>query len=152
MIPWSSTTSRCIRRCSIILTMAYRLKILVGPSWRRRTTWSCEFAFRSLHQLIIGCYRLIRNRSRTAAVRQLVPKEQLACFSLEDDFGWKQICPVVGKTQSCGYLGRYPRGNAPKEFQQLTMRLLGPSFAKAAAGVITAVLIPAGVIALYIFR
>ncbi|KAF3760469.1 hypothetical protein M406DRAFT_295808 [Cryphonectria parasitica EP155] len=77
----------------------------------------------------------------TDQVKKLVPRENLACFSLEDEFGWEQICPWLGKPIPAT---KYPRGNAPKEFQQLTMRLLGPSFAKAAGLVIGAVSIPVG--------
>lgn len=76
---------------------------------------------------------------RTQQVKRLVPKEKLGYFTLEDGFGWEQICPHLGKPIP---EQRYPRGNAPKEFEALTMRLLGPSFKKAAAIVITTVLVP----------
>lgn len=72
-------------------------------------------------------------------MKRLVPKEKLGYFTLEDGFGWEQICPHLGKPIP---EQRYPRGNAPKEFEALTMRLLGPSFKKAAAIVITTVLVP----------
>jgi hypothetical protein len=76
---------------------------------------------------------------RTQQVKKLVPKEKLGYFTLEDGFGWEQICPHLGKPIP---EQRYPRGNAPKEFEALTMKLLGPSFKKAAAIVITTVLVP----------
>jgi hypothetical protein len=72
-------------------------------------------------------------------VKKLVPKEKLGYFTLEDGFGWEQICPRLGKPIP---EQPYPRGNAPKEFHALTMRLLGPSFKKAAAIVITTALVP----------
>lgn len=83
-------------------------------------------------------WRLIGIHS-TEQVKTLVPKEKLGYFSLEDGFGWEEICPILGKPIP---EQRYPRGNAPKEFEALTMRLLGPSFKKAAAIVITTILIP----------
>lgn len=82
-------------------------------------------------------------------MKTLVPKEKLSCFSLEDEFGWEQICPVLGKPIP---EQRYPRGNAPKEFNDLTMTLLGPSFKKAAAIVITTVLVPIIGISAWIYR
>jgi hypothetical protein len=76
---------------------------------------------------------------RTQQVRKLVPEKNLGYFTLEDGFGWEQICPHLGKPIPDQH---YPRGNAPKEFEALTMSLLGPSFKKAAAIVITTVLVP----------
>lgn len=91
---------------------------------------------------------LLTRIHRTQQVKKLVPKEKLGYFTLEDGFGWEQICPHLGKPIP---EQRYPRGNAPKEFEALTMRLLGPSFKKAAAIVITTVLVPIIGISVWIY-
>lgn len=86
---------------------------------------------------------------RTEQVKRLVSKDRLGHFSLEDGFGWEQICPRLGKPIPDQ---QYPRGNAPKEFKDLTMRLLGPSFKKAAAIVVTTVLVPIVGFSAWIYR
>lgn len=72
-------------------------------------------------------------------MKTLVPPGKLGHFSLEDEFGWEQICPRLSKPIPDQ---RYPRGNAPKEFKDLTMRILNPSFRKAAAIMLTTILVP----------
>lgn len=110
-------------------------------------TWNCE----SRNCLFATLYReweLIKT-CRTEQVKKLVPKDKLGHFSLEDGFGWEQICPHLGKPIPDQ---KYPRGNAPKEFNDLTMKLLTPSFKKAAAIVITTVLVPIIGVSAWIYR
>ncbi|KAI1368235.1 hypothetical protein F5Y08DRAFT_279762 [Xylaria arbuscula] len=73
-------------------------------------------------------------------VKALSPRGRLLVAKLEDGFGWEQLCPFLGapipKT-------RYPRGNAPQEFQRLANEVLMPRIRRAGLVAVSAVLIPA---------
>lgn len=100
-------------------------------------TWNCES--QNCRSVILNGKWELTRIGRSEQVKRLVPKDKLGYFSLEDGFGWEQICPHLDKPIPDQ---RYPRGNAPKEFHALTMKILGPSFKRAAAIVVTTVLVP----------
>lgn len=82
---------------------------------------------------------LTRDYNSSRTVKELAPKENLACFSLEEGFGWNQICPWLGKPIPHE---PYPQGNSPKEFDALMSGLLTPKFVTFGALVLTVVVIP----------
>ncbi|KAI0505714.1 hypothetical protein F5B22DRAFT_626990 [Xylaria bambusicola] len=72
--------------------------------------------------------------------KALVPPDRLLVAKLEDGFGWEQLCPFLGHPIP---EARYPRGNAPQEFQKMADDLLVPRVRKAGLTALSAVLIPA---------
>lgn len=72
-------------------------------------------------------------------MRQLVPREKLAVFRLEDGFGWEQICPQLGKPIPDR---PYPKGNAPVQFKELATKELNPKIAVGLIKLAVAVLVP----------
>ncbi|KAH7024731.1 uncharacterized protein B0I36DRAFT_376575 [Microdochium trichocladiopsis] len=88
----------------------------------------------------MGMEKAIERRLEVSAMtKSRIPKQQLLVCRLEDGFGWEQICPFLGKEIP---KQRYPRGNAPKEFEATLKGLLAPALRKSAAIVVTVVLMP----------
>ncbi|KAK5634861.1 hypothetical protein RRF57_010574 [Xylaria bambusicola] len=71
--------------------------------------------------------------------KALAPPDRLLVAKLEDGFGWEQLCPFLGHPIP---ETRYPRGNAPKEFQKMADDLLVPRVRKAGLMALSAVLVP----------
>ncbi|KAI1421499.1 hypothetical protein F5Y12DRAFT_800896 [Xylaria sp. FL1777] len=67
------------------------------------------------------------------------PRDRLLVARLEDGFGWEQICPFLGHPVP---ETRYPRGNAPQEFQKMADDILVPRIFRAGLMALSAVLIP----------
>ncbi|KAI1131871.1 hypothetical protein F5Y10DRAFT_232745 [Nemania abortiva] len=67
------------------------------------------------------------------------PKDRLLVVKLEDGFGWEQICPFLGHPIP---ETRYPRGNAPQEFQKMGDEILVPRIRRAGLMALSAVMIP----------
>ncbi|RWA11229.1 hypothetical protein EKO27_g3881 [Xylaria grammica] len=72
--------------------------------------------------------------------KTLAPRDRLLVARLEDGFGWEQICPFLGHPIP---EARYPRGNAPQEFQKMADELLMPRIRRAGLMALSAILIPA---------
>lgn len=62
-----------------------------------------------------------------ATVKRRIPKDKLACFPLEDRFGWEQICSFLEKVATAV---KYPPCNAPDEFEKLANCILRSQFIK----------------------
>ncbi|TLD34263.1 hypothetical protein PspLS_00312 [Pyricularia sp. CBS 133598] len=81
-------------------------------------------------------------------VRQLVPKEKLAVFRLEDGFGWEQICPHLGKPIPDR---PYPIGNAPVQFKELARTELNPKIAAGLIKLAMVALVPTAVTGILLY-
>ncbi|OAQ97018.1 hypothetical protein LLEC1_03895 [Akanthomyces lecanii] len=73
-------------------------------------------------------------------IRRLVPKDRLLDVKLEDGFGWEQICPFLGIPIP---KEKYPRGNAPAEFDKLLSSFIGGRLTVTAYKVLGSLVIPA---------
>ncbi len=73
-------------------------------------------------------------------IRRLVPKDQLLDVKLEDGFGWEQICPFLGIPIP---EEKYPRGNAPAEFDKMLGSFIGSRLTVTAFKVLGSLVIPA---------
>ena len=76
---------------------------------------------------------------RSSIANSSIPKGKLVVCRLEDGFGWDEICPFLGKdipTQ------KYPKGNAPGEFEAIMKEITAPAMRKSVAIVISGVLVP----------
>ncbi|ATY64460.1 hypothetical protein A9K55_004348 [Cordyceps militaris] len=73
-------------------------------------------------------------------IRQRVPKDRLLDVKLEDGFGWEEICPFLGVPIP---KERYPRGNAPAEFDKLLGGFIGGRLAATAYKVVGSVVVSA---------
>lgn len=81
---------------------------------------------------------VVRNCS-AEKVKRLAPKDQLLACTLEGGFGWEQICPFLGKEIP---KQRYPKGNAPAEFQALLKNVIGPHIRNSMLKVLGTALVP----------
>lgn len=72
-------------------------------------------------------------------VKQLVPKDQLLCCTLEGGFGWEQICPFLEKDIP---EDPYPIGNAPAQFKELIDRVVTPQIKASMVKTAGALLVP----------
>lgn len=82
-------------------------------------------------------------------VKEIIPKEKLAVFQLEDGFGWEQICSYLGHPIPSE---PYPRGNTPKEFQAMAEEFLAPALRKGAMVAASLVLVPAVAVATWYYQ
>lgn len=73
-------------------------------------------------------------------IRRLLPKDRLLDVKLEDGFGWEQICPFLGIPIP---KEKYPRGNAPAEFDKLLGGFIGGRLTVTAYKVLGSLVIPA---------
>ncbi|KAI0402825.1 hypothetical protein F4802DRAFT_599638 [Xylaria palmicola] len=71
--------------------------------------------------------------------KALTPKDRLLVARLENGFGWEQICPFLGHPIPDT---RYPRGNAPEQFQKMADEILVPRIRKVSLMALSTVLIP----------
>ncbi|KAL7908269.1 hypothetical protein GGI35DRAFT_57003 [Trichoderma velutinum] len=72
-------------------------------------------------------------------VKRLAPKDQLLACTLEGGFGWEQICPFLDKEIP---KQRYPKGNAPAEFQALLKNVIGPHIRNSMLKVLGTAMVP----------
>ncbi|EHK18479.1 uncharacterized protein TRIVIDRAFT_47553 [Trichoderma virens Gv29-8] len=72
-------------------------------------------------------------------VKRLAPKDQLLACTLEGGFGWEQICPFLDKEIP---KTRYPKGNAPAEFQALLKTVIGPHIRSSIFKVLGTAMVP----------
>lgn len=72
--------------------------------------------------------------------RRLLPEQKLLSVKLEDGFGWEQICPFIGVPIP---KDKYPRGNAPAEFDILLGTFIGDRLKAIARKVIGFGVVPA---------
>jgi hypothetical protein len=76
---------------------------------------------------------------RNRKVKELIPKEKLASFRLEDGFGWEEMCPFLGKPIPSV---PYPRANTPERFEELQAGFINKAVRKVAAVAVTSILVP----------
>lgn len=69
-----------------------------------------------------------------------MPKDRLLDVKLEDGFGWEQICPFLGIPIPAQ---KYPRGNAPAEFDKLLGSFIGDRLTATAFKVLGSIIVPA---------
>lgn len=72
--------------------------------------------------------------------RKTLSKDQLLSVKLEDGFGWEQICPFLGIPIP---EQRYPRGNAPAEFDKMLGGFIGGRIMAVGTKIVGAVVVPA---------
>ncbi|KAJ2978771.1 hypothetical protein NQ176_g3631 [Zarea fungicola] len=72
--------------------------------------------------------------------RRLLPKNQLLSVMLEDGFGWEEICPFLGVPIPNE---KYPRGNAPAEFDKLLGSFIGGRLLSVGFKAVGSVVVPA---------
>ncbi|RYP32004.1 hypothetical protein DL767_005449 [Monosporascus sp. MG133] len=77
-----------------------------------------------------------------ATVKRLVPPEQLKVFTLEDGFGWEEICPYLGVPVPKGL--DWPGRNVPEEFAAIAAPIIQRSIRRAVMSLTT---IAVGIIA-----
>ncbi|KAJ3489899.1 hypothetical protein NLG97_g5899 [Lecanicillium saksenae] len=80
------------------------------------------------------------NANDSELIRRLVPKDQLLAVKLEDGWGWEQMCPFLGIPIP---KEKYPRGNAPAEFDKLLGGFVGDRLTAAGLKVLGTVVVPA---------
>ncbi|KAI1298206.1 hypothetical protein F5Y03DRAFT_386710 [Xylaria venustula] len=93
--------------------------------------------FCSLHNTL---ETVVYHNKTAEKAKALAPHDRLLVARLEDGFGWEQICPFLGHPIP---ETRYPRGNAPQEFQKMADDILVPRIRKASLMALSAVLVPA---------
>jgi len=83
-------------------------------------------------------------------VREILPKEKLASFNLEDGFGWEQLCPAVG----CPIPDvPYPQPNTPARFDALQVGFVRSAIRRVIMLGTTSVLVPTlGIAAWYYMK
>ncbi|KAI0506423.1 P-loop containing nucleoside triphosphate hydrolase protein [Xylaria bambusicola] len=88
-----------------------------------------------------GRESLIENYSAyIAEVKRLVPPAQLKVFSLEDGFGWNDLCPYLGEPIPDT---PWPSLNTPDEFFSLAKPMFQKAVTKGMVGVTTVIAIAA---------
>lgn len=85
---------------------------------------------------------------RGEKARRMLPKDKLLCCTLEGGFGWEEICPFLEKDIP---KTRYPKGNAPAQFQALLNKIITPRIKTAALKALGTFLVPMAGIGLWVY-
>lgn len=72
----------------------------------------------------------------------MVPKDKLQSFSLEDGFGWEQLCPALDQPIPDV---EYPRKNTPSRFDDLQSGFLDKAVRRAIIKATSSVVLPLAV-------